>query len=285
MSFLFRPIPDQVRFDKAILRLALVGGRPIFHIMRISGTQAIDKALGLLTEIIADQGKSSIADIGRQLEIPAATTYRLVSALVRKNLLIAVGKGRHVAGYGLVQLGYSATLNPALQAIGQPIINRLARQSELVAHLGIFEHDMVTYLLRAGQISSSVFTEAGKQLEAYCSAIGKVLLASLLPEELSAYLQCGPFISFTPRTITDPADIADALQSVKKQGFARDVQEVADGLFCLAVGIQDTDGKVIAAISVSSNQPYDDEVHIINMLRQSAEEIYQAVFVKKCGLE
>ena len=200
--------------------------------MRISGTQAIDKALGLLTEIIADQGKSSIADIGRQLEIPAATTYRLVSALVRKNLLIAVGKGRHVAGYGLVQLGYSATLNPALQAIGQPIINRLARQSELVA-----------------------------------------------------YLQCGPFISFTPRTITDPADIADALQSVKKQGFARDVQEVADGLFCLAVGIQDTDGKVIAAISVSSNQPYDDEVHIINMLRQSAEEIYQAVFVKKCGLE
>jgi len=253
--------------------------------MRISGTQAIDKALDLLTEIVADQGKSSISEIGRQLGIPVATTYRVVSALVRKDLLTAVGKGRHVAGYGLVELGSRASLTPALEALGRPIIDQLAHQSKLVAHLGILEHDMVTYVLRAGHISSPLFTQAGKQLEAYCSAIGKILLAELSAEELSAYLQSGPFISLTSHTITDPGAITNELKLIKEQGFARDLEEAADGLFCLAVGIFDTRGKVVGAISVSSDQPYDDELNVILMLRQSAEKIYQAVFVKKCGLK
>jgi DNA-binding IclR family transcriptional regulator len=246
--------------------------------MRNSGTQAIDRALNLLSVIIDDQGKSSIAELGRDIAIPAATTYRLVSAFVRDGFLLAAGRGRHVAGPKLADIASKTSLHPALIALGQPIIKRLARATGCVAHLGVLDKDMVTYLLKAGPSSLTIFTEQGTQLEAYCSGIGKILLASLPSGELAEYLEAGPFIPLTRHTITAPNMLAIELDMIRQQGFARDVEEVANGLFCLAVAIHYPAGAAIAALSVSSNQKPDDEASIVQSLRQAASEIQDKVF-------
>jgi IclR family transcriptional regulator, acetate operon repressor len=246
--------------------------------MRKIGTQSVDRALNLLSIIIADQGQSSIAELGRSIALPTATTYRLVSAFVRDDFLIAVGRGRHVAGPKLADLASKTSLHPALIALGQPIVKRLAKATGCVAHLGVLEKDMVTYLLKAGPSSLAIFTEQGTQLEAYCSGIGKILLASLPSDELATYLKAGPFIPLTPHTIIDPKILADQLVMIEQQGFARDVEEVANGLFCLAVAIHNPAGAAIAALSVSRNQKHGDEASIVESLRQSAKEIEDKIF-------
>jgi IclR family transcriptional regulator, acetate operon repressor len=248
--------------------------------MRKSGTQAVDRALNLLTAIVADQGRSSIAELGRGIALPAATTYRLVSAFVRDDFLIAVGRGRHVAGPKLASLASMTSLNPALIALGRPVIERLASNTGCVSHLGILDKDMVTYLLKAGPNSQAIFTEEGTQLEAYCSGIGKILLASLPPDELAAYLEGGPFIPLTPHTITDPKMLANQLALIRAQGFARDMEEVANGLFCLAVAIRNPAGTAIAALSVSRSQRHDDEALMVQNLRQAAKDIEARIFAR-----
>jgi DNA-binding IclR family transcriptional regulator len=117
--------------------------------------------------------------------------------------------------------------------------------------MGTFESDMVTYRVKTGENAGELFTRVDMQLEAYCSGMGKVLLAFLPAAERAAYLAGGPFVELTPTTITDPQDLARELARVGQQGFAEDRGETVPDLFCLAVPIRRPDGSVPAAISVS----------------------------------
>ena len=72
----------------------------------------------------------------------------------------------------------------------------LAKRTGLTVHLGVFEGDMVTYLVKAAGVTD-VLTQEGMQLEAYCSGIGKVLLAFLPLDEREQYLAGGPFVRLT----------------------------------------------------------------------------------------
>lgn len=246
--------------------------------MRNSGTQAIDRALDLLSSIIEDEGQTSIAVIGRLQSLPAATTYRITSALVRNGFLIPIGRGKHVAGSRLIAIGSEVTLRPALVALSRPVLKALAREVVGIAHLGILEQGMVTYLVKAGRGYPNIFTEEGTQLEAYCSGIGKVLLAALPPAEQDQYLSDGPFVALTSHTITAPDSLAQELSRVGHLGFARDSQEVAFGLHCLAVALRDPSKVAIAALSVSREVPDLDESATLAAMRAAAAKIERALF-------
>jgi DNA-binding IclR family transcriptional regulator len=118
-------------------------------------------------------------------------------------------------------------------------------------HLGSFEGEMVTYRAKAGDPKNGLFTEVGGQLEAYCSGIGKVLLAHLPDEELAAYLANGPFYALTVNTITDAGALSAELKRVRAEGMAFDREEVEDGLNCVAVPLFVPDGSVPLALSAS----------------------------------
>jgi IclR family acetate operon transcriptional repressor len=195
-------------------------------------------------------------------------------------MLLPVGRGRHLPGAALVQLSGLLSLRPALAALGRPVIKELARASGCTAHLGILEHDMVTYLVKAGRASADVFTEEGKQLEAYCSGIGKVLLACLPESLLADYLAGGPFIALTDKTITDPGALAREIAEVRMKRFARDNEEIAPGLHCLAVGVFDRQGHAIAALSISRPMPHPDEARALDALGSAARALERALFGK-----
>jgi IclR family transcriptional regulator, acetate operon repressor len=132
-----------------------------------------------------------------------------------------------------------------------PILDRLASRTRCAVQLGVFENDMVTYLVKAGQSAGELFTKVGMQLEAYCSGIGKVLLAHLPAQTQAEYLANGPFIALTDRTITDPVLLKAALADAATQGFAVDDEEVVPGLQCVAIPVRNLQGEVAAAISAS----------------------------------
>jgi DNA-binding IclR family transcriptional regulator len=120
-----------------------------------------------------------------------------------------------------------------------------------VVQLGTLEGDMVTYRIKTGEGAGDLFTRVGMQLEAYCSGIGKVLLAWLPAGEREAYLATGPFPPLTARTITEPDALRRELAQVREQGYAMDDGEIAEGLQCIAVPVRSSDGRVLAALSAS----------------------------------
>lgn len=244
-------------------------------------TLALDKSLSLLSLLVADAGGSSVSALAAEASLPPATAHRIVATLERRGFITKIARGRYLAGPALLRLANAASLSAVMKAVAEPILGALAKQSRLIAHLGVFEGDMVTYLVKAGR-QNELFTREGMQLEAYCSAIGKVLLALLPDEQRERYLAAGPFVALTPNTFTDPEALRAELQRVREQDFARDEREIDDTLRCVAVPVRDAQGAAIAALSLSARQlkrEIDPAEHLTH-LRGAALAIEARLFPK-----
>lgn len=219
--------------------------------MRETGLAAPERSLVLLEAVVRDGGRSSVAALARDNKISTASAHRHIAALVSTGYLVRAGYGRHLPGPKLRALAAMMDEKQILANAAAPILERLASRTCNVVQLGIFENDMVTYLVKTGQSAGDLFTKVGMQLEAYCSGIGKVLLAHLPAQAQAAYISGGPFIALTERTITDPRRLKAELVTAAIKGFAVDDEEVVTGLQCLAVPVRNVQGAVVAAISTS----------------------------------
>lgn len=235
----------------------------------------------MLEAVIADGGRSNVTVLAQQAGMPPATAHRQVVTLVAEGYLTPAGNGRHVAGSRLLGLLHRLNEKQIVANVAASALHELAIQVRSIVQLGTLENDMVTYRIKSGRGAGDLFTRVGMQLEAYCSGIGKVLLAFLPDSERSAYLAGGPFVPLTDRTITDPARLGEELDRVREQGYAIDDGEIAVGLCCMAVPIHNGDGTVLAAISVSqaeSSKTRIGDVELLAMLRGCARRVESEAF-------
>ncbi|HEX5462912.1 MAG TPA: IclR family transcriptional regulator [Steroidobacteraceae bacterium] len=229
--------------------------------MATPSLRSLEKALNLLGRIAESGEIHSISHFARQIKIPRSTAYRIAATLERSGLVTRLRRGHYLPGPSLVRLVRSDSIPRVLKAIGRPIIKKLAMDTGCTAHVGVFENGMVTYLLKAGRAAQTIFTREGTQLEAYCTGIGKVLLAALPLSVREEYLTSGPFIELTANTLTDPQKLRNALTAVADQGYAEDNAEMDSDLRCLAVPVR-LDGDVIAALSISTRR-VDEDSHAL----------------------
>jgi IclR family transcriptional regulator, acetate operon repressor len=241
---------------------------------------SLARTLTMLEAVVEDGGQSNISALARAAGIPVATAHRQVMTLVAEAYLKPCGGGRHIAGPRLLGLLHRLDEKQVIANVAAPVLHRLAVKLRTVVQLGSFENDMVTYRIKTGKGAVALFTRIGMQLEAYCSAIGKVLLAHLPPDQRAAYIASGPFVPLTAKTITDPQRLAAELTVAQAQGFAIDDGEIVDGLRCLAVPIHHPDGRVLAGLSVSQSGPpfrHSDE-YLLEQSKAAARAVEQAAF-------
>jgi DNA-binding IclR family transcriptional regulator len=242
-----------------------------------SGNAALLKGLTLFNLVAADRGRTELTRLAADLALPRSTLYRLAGTLQQMGLITRLNRGHYDIGLRLAEVLDGLTLKNTLVQLCRPALRALAQGCGATAHLGILENEMVTYLVKesAGTDHSAAFTRENAQLEAYCTGIGKVLLA-LLPEgERERYLAAGPFIPMTSRTITDPMILRSELQTVRAETFARDDGEIAEHLYCLAVPLWTQADTLSAAISLSFTRDRrhtgQDETDLARLRRCAAE--------------
>jgi len=211
----------------------------------------LERAMGLLEAVVRVRGERPLTDIAATLGMPLATAHRLAQQLTLAGWLVRSRRGYYHAGPRFSALD-SCLEKPVIAAgVARPMLERLARRYGCTAHLGRFDQDMVTYLLKVGGTSDDLFTKEAMQQEAYCSGLGKVLLAGLRKDGLDSYLEGGPFISLTANTIVSEDDLRDEVALTRARGYAFDNREISDEIFCVAVPVKDAEGEVYAAISLS----------------------------------
>jgi len=240
--------------------------------MATPSLRSLQKALHLLDRIVAGDADLSISELARQIKMPHSTAYRIAATLERSGLVTRVRRGHYLPGPSLIRLTRPDSLARILKALGRPLIKTLATQTACVTHLGIFEGGMVTYLLKAGRAAGTVFTREGTQLEAYCTGIGKVLLAALPEPAREEYLQSGPFIQLTANTLTDPQKLRTELLLIAERGYATDNAEMDSDLRCLAVPVRLGEGDVVAALSISTRSTQAVLKHL-NTLQSTADQL------------
>jgi len=239
------------------------------------GAATLDKGLALLAKVVRDRGLTPLSTIAAEMGLAPSTARRLVAALDRHGLVARGERGRYLAGGALIELGCMHDRRGLIIGVSRAPLRQLARTLGATTHLGVFETDMVTYIVKESVSAHSVFTRELQQLEAYCSGIGKVLLAHLDERAREDYLEAGSFVALTSRTIIDPARLREELARVFEQGYAIDDGEIAPDLYCLAVPVKDVSGTVFAAISVSYHSGLRNMslLHVLSRLRASATAI------------
>jgi DNA-binding IclR family transcriptional regulator len=237
-----------------------------------------ERAFRLLGLLVAQGGGASLGSAADALGLPLSTAHRLAALLVRQGLLVRGDRGQYLPGWTIVELARAADWREVLAGVARPFARRMARKSLSTVHVGVLDGDMVTYLVKETGVATDLFTREGMQLEAYCSAVGKILLSDLPDEDLQDYLKGAPFPALTSATITDPVALRGHLREVRERGFAVDDREVAEDLLCFAVPIRKPDGTLLAALSSAGRVGRRSEEKVLSDLRRCAAQITDRLF-------
>ena len=153
----------------------------------------------------------------------------------------------------VMELGFAYLSAQPWWGLAQPVMEELTRTLGESSSAAVLDGDDIVYVIRvpANRIMS-INLGVGTRLPAYCTSMGRVLLAALPEDERIARVQAMTLEARTERTVTDPEELLDVLAKVRRQGWAHIDQELEIGLQSLAAPIKDRSGRVVAAINVSS---------------------------------
>ena len=240
-------------------------------------SEALARGLQVMTLFGAENRAMPLSDLARSAGLPRATVRRVLLTLVHLGYVNAEGRLfrltprvlRLAAAY-LTSNVISTLLQPACDAIA----NRVG-ESCTAAVLEGPDVVMVACALPAQLVPVGV--GVGYRLPAYCSALGRVLLAGLGPAALDEYLASTPLQPMTGRTTTEPAAIAAAVRAVAADGYSFVDQEAEYGFRSIAVPLRRFDGKIVAALNIGARVERADVATLcgpyLDILRTASAEL------------
>jgi len=215
--------------------------------------QSLQRGLAIL-EIVAKNGHGlTMAEVSREIGLHPSTTFHLLRTLTTLGYLGQDETTKHYhIGSKILHLAVSAWTESQLLKIAAPLLAELARETGETSHLAILERGEVIVISKIDGSGPVRLTDrVGYPRPAHCTAIGKVLLAHLPDAERSTFLQTSQLRPLTAKTITAAAILEQELERVRRQEYAFDDEEFAQGIRCLAAPVRNFTGEVVAAMGIS----------------------------------
>lgn len=217
-----------------------------------SGT--VGKALSVLDQVASFERPVRFNDVLEGSPFPKATLYRILQNLVTEDMLTFDRKWQTYAlGVRLVRLAHSAWTQSSLAPVARPHLTSLSEATGETIHLAQLDGPHVLYLdKRDAKRHITMFSEAGKVGPAYCTGVGKAMLAFLPEDELKSILPQQSFHRFTPSTICSEQELTAELKQIRQLGFSLDREDHEPGIICVAVPVLSRSKQMMGAISITS---------------------------------
>ena len=241
-----------------------------------SFVEAFAKGLAVLVALGDRADGLSISDVAARTGLGRAGSRRLLLTLVELGMATQTGSLFSLTPR-VLRLGFAYLSSLTIREITQPLIDRLTKAVGEPAAISVFDGDEIVYVARA--MSARVFSRnltVGSRLPAYCTSMGRVLLAARSDAELDAYFATADLVRLTRHTICDETALREELRMVRDQGWAAIFEELEIGVCGLAAPIRDPRGAVVAAINLSANLSRHTETSYVAtclppLLRTAAE--------------
>lgn len=214
----------------------------------------VGKALDVLDAVAGFGRPVRFSDLLASSTYPKATLYRFLQTLTHQGMLAYdEDRGTYKPGLRLVRLAHAAWATSSLAPIAKPYLDELSRETGETIHLAQMDTGQVIYVDKRNAAKPvEMFSSAGKVGPAYCTGVGKAMLAYLDDTALDAALARQSFHRFTPETLDSPEKLKAELAAIRARGHAFDREEHEPGIICCAVPIMSRTGRAIGAISVTS---------------------------------
>jgi IclR family transcriptional regulator, KDG regulon repressor len=215
---------------------------------------SVANVFGILEAVIAHQARGlAYSEVVAKTRVPKATAHRLLKSLVRlRYLRFDPENSRYFGDLKIAELGSAVVSAFDLAQHVHPHLLALHARTGHACHLGILDGSAGVYLDKiesAKPFEIKLYSAVGKRFPLHCTAMGKVLLASLPIPDMRRLLG-RKMQSFTPATVKTRERLEQELEIVRASGFAVDREEITRGIMCVAAPVVGSSGAVVGAISV-----------------------------------
>ncbi|HEX3985845.1 MAG TPA: IclR family transcriptional regulator C-terminal domain-containing protein [Acidobacteriaceae bacterium] len=194
----------------------------------------------------------TVADAARHTGLSRAAVRRLLITL--EILGYAECRGRlYRLRSRVLSLGFSFISSTSLVAAAQPILDHITETIHESSSMSVLDGNDIVYVARSSvHRVMSVDLSVGSRLPAYCTSMGRVLLAGLADPEIAVFLDRIRPKAYTPRTVTSKPKLREIILRVRRQGYAVVDEELEPGLKSMAVPILNRQGRTVAAINIGA---------------------------------
>ncbi len=240
---------------------------------------SLARGLVVIQAFTQQNPQMTISQLSVRTGLSRAAVRRCLYTLTKLGFAGAEDGSRYSLRPRMLSLSNTFTATSTLSTAAQPILERMSaalRESFSVATL---DGEDIVYIARTtvDRVMVAVDLHIGSRLPAYCTSMGRVLLAYLPSDQLEHYLARVNLVPHTTRTITNVEKLRLALRNVRRNGYALVDQELEVGLRSLAVPVYAPSGRVVATINLSGNAPrmsvLEMQTRFLPHLRNAANEL------------
>ncbi|MGX4640207.1 IclR family transcriptional regulator domain-containing protein [Massilia sp. SYSU DXS3249] len=238
---------------------------------------SLARGLAVVQAFSDSRKPQTIAQISQKTGIPRAAVRRCLYTLQQLGYVDAELNNFSLRPKVLT-LGYSYLSSTPLTVSSQPYLNAISQKLGESCSLAVLDDGEVLYVARsAASRVMSVALNTGSRLPAYCTSLGRVMLAHLAPQELDAYFARVKLKAMTDKTVTSQKRLREILANVRQDGYAINDEELELGLRSIAVPVRGASGQVLAALNVGaqaariSNERMREE--FLPVLQRGAQEL------------
>ena len=213
---------------------------------------SLARGLAVVQAFSDSRKPQTIANISQKTGIPRAAVRRCLHTL-RELGYVDAELNNFSLRPKILTLGYSYLSSTPLTVSAQPCLNNISRTLNESSSLAVMDDDEILYVARAATSRvMSVALNTGSRLPAYCTSLGRVMLAHMPPAELDQYLARTKLRPMTENTVTSVKRLRAILSDVRQAGYAINDEELELGLRSIAVPVRGASGTVLAALNVGT---------------------------------
>ncbi|HEX3519691.1 MAG TPA: IclR family transcriptional regulator [Solirubrobacteraceae bacterium] len=220
-------------------------------------SQSLERGLAILGCFTPKRPVLGIADIADDLGMSRSTTHRYVITLVALGYLEQGASRKYRLGLRVTDLGMSALNSTGLREHAHPYLEELRQRTSYTTSLGVLEGTEILYVdrvrsFRRGQGAIDLSLHTGSRLPAYCTAMGKLLMANLPDTQQRELIGQVKLTKRAPNTITSKKALREELEEIQGAGFAVNDQELAADLYAIAAPVRNEARDVVAAVNLAA---------------------------------
>lgn len=254
---------------------------------RADFVQSLERGLSVIRAFGPDRSRLTLTEVAQATGLTRAAARRFLLTLVELGYVRSDGREFSLRPR-VLELGYAYLSGLSLPEVAQPHMEDLVARVRESSSISVLDGNDVVYVVRVPTTRiMTVAISIGTRFPAYCTSMGRVLLAAKGDEDLDRYLAEVDLVPRTRRTVTNPVALRTILADVRRLGYALVEQELEDGLSSIAVPVHDGGGTVVAAMNVSANALRVDAATLVRdvlpLLRETATQIEEGLRAARRG--
>jgi IclR family transcriptional regulator, pca regulon regulatory protein len=250
---------------------------PVPPLRRADFVQSLERGLAVIRAFGPGRTRLTLTEVAQATGLARAVARRFLLTLAELGYVRNDGREFSLRPR-VLELGYAYLSGLSLTEIAQPHVEELVSRVRESSSISVLDGNDVVYVVRVPTTRIMTVTIAvGTRFPAYCTSMGRVLLAAKSDGDLDRYLGSAELVPHTKNTVTDPDRLREVLFEVRRKGYALVKEELEDGLASIAVAIRDSSEAVVAAMNVSTNARRVDPASLVHdvlpLLRETAGQI------------